>query len=88
MFVAPTSGPVGCANRMLRKCLYMSCVADFSLKMALNPASKPIPSSKRFHDASSLGDSMVFRIYTSVMRMSQNLTKFSKKNTKTPLVAL
>ena len=21
LFVAPTSGPVGCANRMLRKCL-------------------------------------------------------------------
>ena len=40
------------------------------------------------HDGSSFGDSKVFRIYTFVMRMSQNLTKFSKKETKTPLVAL
>ena len=30
------------------------------------------------HDASSLGDSMVFRIYTFVMRMSHNLTKSDK----------
>jgi hypothetical protein len=29
-------------------------------------------------DASSLGDSMVFRIYTFVMRMSHNLTKSYK----------
>ena len=44
------------------------------------------------HDASSLGDSMVFRIYTFVMRMSHNLTKsdkiFSKKKSKTPRVTL
>mgnify|MGYP004408963475 CR=1 FL=1 len=30
------------------------------------------------HDASNQGDYMVFRIYTFVMRMSHNLTKYRK----------